>query len=450
MKKYLILIIAVLGILFTLLTACGNENNKDSNFTEEIENNIETKSIEKPDFCTEFIYNGMEQFLNIPANDYYSISGDISGKNAGKYSAIISLEYKLNSHWSDNTSDDIFIDWEIKRATFDTSALNFRDRTVTADGNMHSITIDTALPDGITMEVTGDKYDLPGTYTYTASFKHDDNYNDIEDISATLTILPKEIDLSSFVYNFDFTYSLDDNYNPVIHTATIDNLPDGVTAKLENNIHSTAGEYEVTITFYNNDKYSLPIPQITKIMTIAKANFDIPITFSDRTVTYNGEAHSIEATLPNKNPITLINSITISYNECDKINAGTYIIKATITNSENSSFNEFTQELSATLTIEKLMIDKPQVNTEVEFEGTETGPDIPQSQYYTIGGEYSAKVPSENGYIATITLNDPSNTCWSDGTSEPMEIHWNIVGMPSRALSLPSLVKGSSIPQQIA
>ena len=64
----------------------------------------------------------------------------------------------------------------------------FKNKTVSFNAKEHSIFIDGKLPEGISVTYVGNGVTLPGTYTVTAVFTTDKNYNDIADVSATLVV----------------------------------------------------------------------------------------------------------------------------------------------------------------------------------------------------------------------------------------------------------------------
>ncbi len=106
--------------------------------------------------------------------------------NAGVYIATIQID------------EDNFIlvggiserEWEIKKAVYDMSGVRFDDKTVKYDGQPHSIMIDESkLPVGVDVEYSGNAFVEPGKYEITATFIGSSNYESIEPMTATLTIL---------------------------------------------------------------------------------------------------------------------------------------------------------------------------------------------------------------------------------------------------------------------
>ena len=53
--------------------------------------------VDAPTHDSSYISNGTLQYLNIPASDHYDISGDTQGSNAGRYTAVASLNNTENT-----------------------------------------------------------------------------------------------------------------------------------------------------------------------------------------------------------------------------------------------------------------------------------------------------------------------------------------------------------------
>jgi cbb3-type cytochrome oxidase subunit 3 len=76
----------------------------------------------------------------------------------------------------------------VEKATYDMSGVSIANKTVTYNGEAHSIAIIGTLPNGVTVTYTGNGKTDAGVYTVVASFAGDANYNAIADMTATLTI----------------------------------------------------------------------------------------------------------------------------------------------------------------------------------------------------------------------------------------------------------------------
>ena len=253
--------------------------------------------------------------------------------NAGVYAvnAVVTMEYY--------TPLELSATLTINKATYDMSGVVFTDKTVTYNGESHSITA-TNLPDGVTAEYTGNSQINVGEYTITATFTGDStNYEPIANMTATLTVL--STDLSGITFSSgSFVY--DGTEKSIYITGE---LPEDVTVSYEENGKVSVGEYTVTAKFSTTSDNYKNLPDMTATLTITKATYDMSsVVFADKTVTYNGESHSIEA-------INLPNGVTVDYEENGKINAGTYEVIAKFTG-DADNYNLIPNQ-TATLTIEK-------------------------------------------------------------------------------------------------
>ena len=119
----------------------------------------------------------------------YVVNGEYTNvaTNAGVYVAAIKIDEDNFTLLGIGISE---IEWEIKKATYDMSGVRFDDKTVKYDGQPHSITIDESkLPAGVNVEYSGNSFVDPGKYEITATFIGSSNYESIEPMTATLTIL---------------------------------------------------------------------------------------------------------------------------------------------------------------------------------------------------------------------------------------------------------------------
>lgn len=165
---------------------------------------IEKVNVEKPlQDNTSFVYNGKGQTYAVVENSCYDINGN-KQTDAGNYTVIISLKDKNNYQWKNKTTEDITYSFKINKATYDMSSVKFENRTVTYNGESHSITASN-LPKGVSVTYENNGKVTVGTYTITAKFTGDNkNYEAIPDKTATLKILDIVI---NFVVDDDIYHS---------------------------------------------------------------------------------------------------------------------------------------------------------------------------------------------------------------------------------------------------
>lgn len=180
-----------------------------------------------------FVYDGES---HVP--DYSCVSAqnvaltlviDGANVNAGEYTAIASIQDN-NFALTDNS-----IGYVIHKAIVDETTIIFEDKTVVYDGNAYSITA-SGVPEFLAVEYSGE-YDAPGIYTITAHFSLlDNNYNEVSDKQATLTILQNRFE--SDWYQIICPKGIDPTVNVTLQT--IDDL-EGITNKENSKINCIYG-----------------------------------------------------------------------------------------------------------------------------------------------------------------------------------------------------------------
>ena len=242
-----------------------------------------------------------------------------------------------------------------------------------------------------------------GNYTVKVVLKDKTNYQwesgNSNDLEYSFVIGKATYDMSGVVFaNKTVTY------NGSAFSIEATNLPIGVTVAYENNGKTDAGEYTITAIFTGNANYNA-IANKTATLTINKATYDMSgVVFANKTVTYNGNAFSIDAT-------NLPTGVTASYENNGKTEAGVYTIIAKFTG--NGNYNEIPNK-TATLTINKAVVTAPTADTTVfTYNGQAQTYALQANNLYTIS---TATYTNAGAYPITVELNDKANYEWADGT----------------------------------
>lgn len=289
----------------------------------------------------ETTYDGTEKTLavsNLPNGASVTYDKANTYTNAGEYTVTATVS-------QENYEDlQLTATLKINKATYDMSAVVFADKTVTYNGESHSI-FATGMPNGVSVSYENNNKINADEYTITAIFTGDStNYNAIENKTATLKINKATYDMSgiSFVGNM-VTY--DGNVHSLAITGT---LPNGVTVSYENNDKTNADTYTVIAKFTDTTgNYENPENK-TATLTINKATYNMDgVVFADKTVTYNGNAYSIEAQ-------NVPSGLSVSYTDNDKTNADTYTVTAIFTDTTGNYVNP--ENMTAQLVINKATI----------------------------------------------------------------------------------------------
>jgi archaellin len=238
------------------------------------------------------------------------------------------------------------VTFEITKATYDMSNVSFGNASYTYDGSERELLISGTLPAGVEVSYTANKLTDAGSLEVTASFMGSPNYEDIPDLTATLTINPLEITVTpdagqSKVYGDTdptFTYT---------HTALIGE--DKLTGALGREAGEDVGLYAITQgdLAVPSGNYTLSfVDGVT--FEITKATYDMSnVSFGNASYTYDGSEREllISGTLPA--------GVEVSYTANKLTDAGSLEVTASFMGSPNY---EDISSLTATLTINPLEV----------------------------------------------------------------------------------------------
>ncbi|MCL2796736.1 MAG: YDG domain-containing protein [Firmicutes bacterium] len=97
------------------LTGADRDNYKPPSAPTELTVDIGKVKVAKPALLiTQFEENGDPKTVALNAEGPYTLSGDVTQTDVGRYAAVVSLLDNINSEWADGTSADLSLVWEIK------------------------------------------------------------------------------------------------------------------------------------------------------------------------------------------------------------------------------------------------------------------------------------------------------------------------------------------------
>lgn len=149
-----------------------------------------------------------------------------------------------------------------------------------------------------------------------------------------LTVVNRTFDGLTFV---DKTVT----YNGSAQSIEVANLPQGATVTYSpSNTFTNAGVYTVTATV---SAPNFDTATLSATLTINKASYDMSrVVFADKSVAYDGNAHSLEAT-------NLPDGVTVTYIGNNQTNVGTYTVLA-VFSGDGANYNPIAN-MTATLTV---------------------------------------------------------------------------------------------------
>jgi hypothetical protein len=211
------------------------------------------------------------------------------------------------------------------------SGVEFNDKTVTYNGDMHTLTVSGTLPSDAKVTYTNNSGTNAGVYDATAIISASAYYK--LTLNCKLTI--NKADITGVVFS---NYTCD--YDTTEHTLLARGIPDDATVTYSSNTSTDAGIYNANVLVTKANYNDLSLNATLTINKIVLPN----ITFPNGSFEYDQQEHSISVTVN----IPAGESVIYSggENENKAVNVGTYSIQAVV-----GGKNYIQQTLSATLKI---------------------------------------------------------------------------------------------------
>ena len=328
---------------------------------------ITVKKVEKPIVSDEreFTYNGTEQGFDIAGNADYTVTGTTEATNADDYTFTIALTDKINTEWTDNTSEDIVVEWSIMKMTIAGTVSAPAD--LSYDGNAKEATFNLTSgelfgEDAITISYNdgADTVNVTKqTITATASLPND-NYTWSEDsvLSASYEIKPMTVTIGRVhedVY-VDKYYDGEEVDPKTLFTAP--NGADGQPLELEFTVDKQAidgdktilgvGTYNVTAKLAaGQDNYTADAIEV--VYQIYKKNVEIPYDDNATTFEYTGTEQGFTIEESDYYTVTGVTNAT---------DAGEYSFTIALTDKDNTDWaNGANDDITVSWSITKATFD---------------------------------------------------------------------------------------------
>lgn len=237
------------------------------------------------DYTAPFTYDGTIKTVSLTMQfDKLKFSGN-SATDAGTYTASFELKDAENYEIINKGSLSDSIEWKINKADIDMSAVarSFVDAEFVYDGKPHTLAVDSKLlPKGVKVKgylgsAVTHVSESPKTITVQFELLAEKavNYNVPADMSATVTVVAKEIGLKW--ENLKFTYDGSSH----VPTATATGLVGNDTCKVTvYGAQTEVGVYTATAVSVDNADYKLP-GSVTVSFEIEAASVIVPVTKID-------------------------------------------------------------------------------------------------------------------------------------------------------------------------
>ena len=237
------------------------------------------------DYTAPFTYDGTIKTVSLTMQfDKLKFSGN-SATDAGTYTASFELKDAENYEIINKGSLSDSIEWKINKADIDMSAVarSFVDAEFVYDGKPHTLAVDSKLlPKGVKVKgylgsAVTHVSESPKTITVQFELLAEKavNYNVPADMSATVTVVAKEIGLKW--ENLKFTYDGSSHVPSATATGLVGNDTCKVTVY---GVQTEVGVYTATAVSVDNADYKLP-GSVTVSFEIEAASVIVPVTKID-------------------------------------------------------------------------------------------------------------------------------------------------------------------------
>ena len=227
----------------------------------------------------------------------------------GNYRATVTTEFAITR--ADATIEPPSTGWTLNGSRYETTYNNDQQpfNPIVSEGAVYAVTYDYHSDNGTVSGLT-EAPTHAGTYTVHVTVTETDNYN-AGSATYSIVILPQVVTIPTDAELWDYTgpFTFDGNAHTVQLRSDFLALYDGIVAVTYNGSGATyAGTYTMTVTLRLEDdgkntafagttetSVTKSIDWIISPMTLAMEDL---ITFEDTLVTYDGQAHGIEAIIP--------------------------------------------------------------------------------------------------------------------------------------------------------
>lgn len=277
-KKWIILISSISGLLAILLT-----------ITLILLNVGKKTDITGITFSSEtVVYDGQSHRLEVQGDLPEEVMVSYTNNDhteVGVYVVVAHFEDTSNRY---NVPEDMEATLTIVQASL--ANIRLEDKTISYDGQMHTLEISGELPEGITVSYENNSHKNAGVYKVVASFTNDnENYEPLGRMEATLTITQIELDIDSI--SFEDTVV---EYDGTEKTITASNLPEGILVEYEQEVCIKVGSYEIKATFQDTLGNYCKLGSKTAILTIEKGTYDMTaVAFDSVEIPYDGREHQL-------------------------------------------------------------------------------------------------------------------------------------------------------------
>ena len=362
---------------------------------------------------SEYVYDkNVDVKDTIKVNYLDNWTGDKFSLTFKKDGAVVSTcinagSYEISLKLSDTELGFGFI---IQKANYDLSNISFESKTLTYDGQKHSLKISGELPSGVSVEYSKTDMCDVNTYDVIAYFFGDtENYNEIECKNALLEIQKAQLKITA---NDDtITYGDEPKSNGATFSGFVqDENESYLLGELQYTFsyqkYANVGEYSIIITGYESNNYEIEYIQGKLIVSPKDISF-ANVMFEDN-LTYNKSVQTLQVTSVQIDG--LYATFSVSGNQ--GTNAGDYTLVVTGTGNYVGTVEKLWH-------IQQAVVQIPNSQQNLVYDGSEKV-GVLETEFYTVE---NGKGVLAGDYHATVTLKDENNYRWNATFAE---IIWSI------------------------
>lgn len=266
---------------------------------------ISAKEVAVPAADSTVAYNGEYQTFEIDESADYTVSGELTHRDAGVYIITVALADKDNTVWENGGTEDISLTFEITKLTVDVSGYVWNyTGAFTYDGTEKSVAltgVDTAL---VSVTYENDKKTDAGEYTAKATLTLVDSVNYLLSGEAELTLAwtidRAEINVGGYEWNYTEPYT----YSGEQFTVALKAVDDKLEAVYTGNTGTDANTYSASVALSVKAEYAsnytlagLDGVSLTLSWTINPKTIDVSLLEWDyearRPLIYSGSAYTV-------------------------------------------------------------------------------------------------------------------------------------------------------------
>ena len=387
---------------------------KNASFT------INPQPVEIPVPATGLFYTGEEQ-TGVAGGAQYTVEGG-AGSDAAQHTATVTLKDAANYCWSNGTTNPITIPWSIDQVSVVGAEVTLAGGPFEYTGSAIKPDVSVSVNDrklvaGTDYEVSYGTNTDAGTGTVTITGVN--GYKD--STAAEFTIAPVTVQVPTPVEGL--------SYNGKEQTGVAGNN----WYDVEDGAATAAGSYTAKVSLKDTTNSHWPGGKTEPVeleWSIARTSVDgAKVTLAGGPFKYTGSVIEPDVTVSvNNRKLVAGTDYEVSYGANTDAGTGTVAI---------TGVNGYKGSAGVEFTIAPAVVKIPKAAEGLTYNGA-AQEGVAGGDHYTV----TDGIQTEKGsYVATATLDDPSNYAWSDGTTEDKKIAWSIGAESLKGATVSGIVK---------